>query len=57
MTLRSDLRIDPATEADVPVILALIKALADYERMAGEVVADEAPCGRRCSARRRPPKP
>ena len=37
-----DLRIDPVTERDVPVILSLIKALADYERMAGDVVADEA---------------
>jgi hypothetical protein len=29
-------------EPDVPVILSLIKALAEYERMAGDVVADEA---------------
>jgi GNAT superfamily N-acetyltransferase len=36
------LRIEPATERDVPVLLSLIKALADYERMAAEVVADEA---------------
>jgi len=37
-----DLRIDAGTEADVPVILALIKALAEYERMSSAVVADEA---------------
>ncbi len=36
------LRIDAATEADVPVILALIRALADYERMTADVVATEA---------------
>jgi GNAT superfamily N-acetyltransferase len=38
----TDFRIEPATERDVPVILSLIKALAEYERMAAEVVADEA---------------
>jgi len=37
-----DLRIDPAVPADVPAILGLIKALADYERLAHAVVADEA---------------
>jgi GNAT superfamily N-acetyltransferase len=37
-----DLRIEPAVPADVPAILALIKALADYERLAPAVVADEA---------------
>jgi len=37
-----ELRIEPHTEADVTVILALIKALAKYERMEGECVADEA---------------
>jgi GNAT superfamily N-acetyltransferase len=36
-----DLRIDAATERDVPAILALIKALAEYERMSGDVMADE----------------
>jgi GNAT superfamily N-acetyltransferase len=35
------LRIERATERDVPLILRLIKALADYERMADEVVATE----------------
>jgi GNAT superfamily N-acetyltransferase len=41
MTVR-DLKIEPATERDVPVILELIKALADYERLADHVVATEA---------------
>jgi len=31
-----------ATEADVPVILQFIRGLAEYERLAHEVVADEA---------------
>ena len=35
-------RIRPAVEADVPLILALIRELAEYERMAGEVTATEA---------------
>jgi GNAT superfamily N-acetyltransferase len=35
------LRIDPATEHDVPVILTLITALADYEHLSDQVVADE----------------
>jgi GNAT superfamily N-acetyltransferase len=37
-----DLRIDDATEADVPLILSLIKGLAEYERMTDVLVADEA---------------
>jgi len=37
-----DLRIAPATEREVPLILTLIKALADYERLADQVTADEA---------------
>jgi GNAT superfamily N-acetyltransferase len=36
------LRIEPAGPADVPVILGMIKALAEYEKLAHEVVADEA---------------
>jgi GNAT superfamily N-acetyltransferase len=35
-------QIRPATGADVPVILELIRALAEFERLAGEVVATEA---------------
>ena len=37
-----EVRIEPADDRDVPVILSLIKALAEYERLAGEVVATEA---------------
>jgi GNAT superfamily N-acetyltransferase len=37
----ADLRIDPVTERDVPVILSLIKALAEYEQMAADVRNDE----------------
>jgi GNAT superfamily N-acetyltransferase len=36
------LRIERATERDVPLILRLIKELAEYERMTDEVVATEA---------------
>lgn len=35
----SKLRIVPATELDLPVILDLIQALADYEKLAHEVTA------------------
>ena len=35
-------RIAPATPADVPVLLALIRALADYEKLSGSVVVTEA---------------
>jgi GNAT superfamily N-acetyltransferase len=35
-------RLTPAVEADVPLILELIKALAAYEKMADQVVATEA---------------
>lgn len=31
----------PATEADVPVLLALIRELADYEKLSHEVIATE----------------
>jgi len=37
-----DIQIQPATEADVALILRLIKALAEYERLGHEVVATEA---------------
>ena len=33
------LRIVPATESDVPLILSLIKGLAEYERLADHVTA------------------
>jgi GNAT superfamily N-acetyltransferase len=42
VTAHDAVRIEPATEADVPLILNLIRALAEYERMSGEVVATEA---------------
>jgi len=43
MTMKlTDLRIEPATERDVPVLLSLIKSLAEYERMAADVIANEA---------------
>ena len=38
----SDFRIEAASEADVPLILQMIKALAEYERLDHEVVATEA---------------
>jgi GNAT superfamily N-acetyltransferase len=34
-------RIEPATERDVPIVLALIRALADYEHLTDAVVATE----------------
>ena len=34
-------RIEPATERDVPVILGMIKALAEYERLSHKVIATE----------------
>jgi len=37
----SDVRIEPARERDVPLILAFIKGLAEYERLAHKVVATE----------------
>jgi GNAT superfamily N-acetyltransferase len=36
-----EMRIERATPRDVPLILRLIKALAEYERMSDEVVATE----------------
>ena len=41
MSAMTDIRIQPATEADTPLILTLIKALAGYERLEREVVATE----------------
>jgi GNAT superfamily N-acetyltransferase len=38
----AELRIQPAREQDVALLLRLIKALAEYERLSGEVVATEA---------------
>lgn len=36
-----NLRIDPASEADIPLIFSLIKGLAEYERLPHQVVATE----------------
>lgn len=36
-----DVHIQPATERDIPVLLRLIRSLAEYERMADQVVATE----------------
>jgi GNAT superfamily N-acetyltransferase len=36
-----DVRIERATERDVPVILGMIRALAEYERMSDQVTATE----------------
>jgi GNAT superfamily N-acetyltransferase len=41
VTPAPDIRIVPATERDTPVILSLIKGLAEYERLADEVEATE----------------
>ena len=38
----TDIQIQPATDADVPLILQLIKALAEYERLGDQVSATEA---------------
>jgi GNAT superfamily N-acetyltransferase len=40
--MSDDVRIEPAREADAALILRLIKALAEYERLSDEVVATEA---------------
>jgi GNAT superfamily N-acetyltransferase len=47
------LRIRPGTARDVPTILALIKGLADYERLAHEVRATRAALRRHGFGRRR----
>ena len=39
--MAADVRIEPATSADVPVLLRLIKALAEYEKLSDAVVATE----------------
>jgi hypothetical protein len=37
----AELEIRPATERDVPLILSLIRELAEYERLSHEIVATE----------------
>ncbi len=41
MNAAAGIEIAPAEPADVPLILMFISELAEYERLAGEVVADE----------------
>jgi len=41
MKVSTKFRIEPATEKDVPVILILIKGLAEYKHLSHEVVATE----------------
>ena len=41
MSKTMNFKIRPATEKDTPVIITLIKELADYERLSHEVVASE----------------
>jgi hypothetical protein len=41
MTSTLPLRIEPATPADVPMILQLIRELAEFERLLDEVQATE----------------
>ena len=41
MPVDEQFRIDAATEVDVPVILSLIRELAEYERLSHEAVATE----------------
>jgi GNAT superfamily N-acetyltransferase len=41
MTVKQDIRIERATEADVPLIFRLIQGLAVYEKLAHEVTATE----------------
>jgi len=41
MNLPAQMQIRPASEQDVPVIFGFIRALAEYEKLAHEVVTDE----------------
>lgn len=41
MSEKSEFRIEPATERDVPIVLHMIRALAEYEKLSHEVVATE----------------
>jgi GNAT superfamily N-acetyltransferase len=42
---QQNITLRPATRADVPVVARLIRALAEYERLAHECLADEAALG------------
>ncbi len=41
MNSPNEIRIEPATERDIPLVLSFIKALAEYERLADAVAATE----------------
>jgi GNAT superfamily N-acetyltransferase len=41
MDVTDQIRVEQATEADVPLILGMIRALAEYEKLAHQVVATE----------------
>jgi len=41
VTSKTTIRIESATERDVPVILQMIRELADYEKMSEQVIATE----------------
>lgn len=42
MSANLEFRVEPATDRDVPLLLRLIKGLAEYEKLAHEVTATEA---------------
>lgn len=42
LTVSAEIRVEAATSEDVPLLLELIRALADYERMSADVVTTEA---------------
>ncbi len=51
------IRIKPATPADAPIILQLIRELAEFERLLHEVHRPpRSSCASSCSARARPPR-
>jgi hypothetical protein len=52
----SGFEIRPAVVDDVPLILSFIKKLADYERLAHEVVATEQSLRRLCLTRGKRPR-
>ncbi len=53
LTSVSGFEIKPATEADVPVILSFVKQLAEYEKLAHEVIATESSLRETLFGRRR----
>jgi len=46
MSSQSDVKIRPAGPTDIPLVLYFVRALAEYERLADHVVADEATLAR-----------